>query len=270
MSDLNREKADSNAGSAKTLLSELLAVDSKHSTYQELHPLILDFLGKDISPAGKRESLRWDYMGSLSECANKTVIDIGANTGYFSFASIAQGAASVEAYEGNQQHAEFLRECATVLGMESRLAVFNAYYDFGLQSESKADIALCLNVLHHLGDDFGSKDQSMEMAKSQMVEKLHNLARHAGICWFQLGFNWQGDPARPLFPNGFKSELIEFVRQACDGAWLIEDIGIFNPVNECYEPFKKELLERFDEAGEFLNRPIFLLKSLHFHGMDED
>ena len=269
MSDSNLDKSAPNAEATKALLGELLAVDSKHSTYQQLHPLILDVVGADLSPAGKRESLRWDYMESLSEFANKSVIDIGANTGYFSLAAIAEDASSVEAYEGHQQHAEFLLESANLLGLMSRLTVFNAYFDFEPQQKGTADIALCLNVLHHLGDDFGATDQPMDKAKRQMVDSLHNLAKHAGTCWFQLGFNWMGDRNRPLFANGLKSELIEFVREACDGAWVIEDVGIYNPSEQRYEPLREELLVRFDEAGEFLNRPIFLLKSLQYQAAGE-
>lgn len=231
--------------------------------------MVLELLDADLSPAGKRESLRWEYMADLSEFAGKSVIDIGANTGYFSLAAIAAGALSVEAYEGNQQHAEFMRESANLLDLADRLKVFNAYFDFGSEQSTSADMALCLNVLHHLGDDFGAADQSMEAAKGQMVEKLHNFARHVGTCWFQLGFNWKGDRNRPLFENGLKSELIEFMRQACDGAWSIENIGIYNPAEQRYEPLREELLERFDEAGEFLNRPIFLLKSLRYQAAEE-
>ena len=66
-----------------------------------------------------------------------------------------------------------------------------------------------------------------------------------------------------------KKELIEFVREACEGAWMIEDIGIYNPVEQRYEPMRQELLERFDDAGEFLNRPLFFLRSLHSPVADE-
>ncbi|MCC8991932.1 MAG: hypothetical protein LM514_05000, partial [Streptococcus sp.] len=98
-------------------------------------------------------------------------------------------------------------------------------------------------------------------AKHQMAEKLRQLASHTQYCWLQLGFNWKGDRHQPLFENGRKAELIDFVKGNCDGAWAIEDIAVYDPVGDQYTPICDNLLSRFDELGEFLNRPLFLLRS---------
>lgn len=246
-----------------TALNQLLASRSKHSTYQELHPCLLDLLGTQQSPAGKLESARWGYMAAHCDFQGKTIIDIGANTGFFCMAAISAGATRVSAIEGNKEHAEFMLHAAHLLGWQDRFQVWHEYYDFGANEHSKADVALCLNVLHHLGDDFGSSSLSLEQARQGIGEGLRLLAGHARNCWFQLGFNWKGDRHKPLFSRGLKVELIDFVTDACASAWSIEKVAIYNPATSTYEDASDKLLVRFDDIGEFLNRPLFLLRSLH-------
>ncbi|MDD2464673.1 MAG: class I SAM-dependent methyltransferase [Desulfobulbus sp.] len=245
----------------KRRLAELLSTRSKHSTYQELHPLVQSILGFQHSPSGKHETLRWAYMATRFDFASRLMLDIGANTGYFSLAAMEQGARGVYAFEGNSSHAEFLREAAFLLQRSDRLTVYSSYFDFDYKETPKVDITLCLNVLHHLGDDFGSQETTLAAAKQQMGQRLRLLAKKSQYCWFQMGFNWKGDRHQPLFKTGNKTEMIEFVCENCANAWLVEDIAIYEPATDCYKPACDLLLQRFDDEGEFLNRPIFLLKS---------
>lgn len=97
-------------------LLNLLAARSKHSTYQELYPTLEALLGLDAPPSGKSESARWAYMQSRMEWANLSVIDIGANTGYFSIAAMQSGATQVIAIEGNTEHAKFLVAASQLMG----------------------------------------------------------------------------------------------------------------------------------------------------------
>lgn len=243
-------------------LNQLLASRSKHSNYQELHPCLRDLLGAQQSPVGKCESARWDYMVSHGDFQEKTIIDIGANTGFFCMAAISAGASSVIAIEGNKEHADFMLHAARLLGWQDRFKVLQEYYDFGANENFNADVAICLNVLHHLGDDFGSSSLSQEQARHEIVENLRLLAGNARNCWFQLGFNWKGDRHKPLFTNGLKLDLIDFVTSACASAWSIEKVAIYNPATGAYEDANDKLMSRFDDIGEFLNRPLFLLRSL--------
>ncbi|WP_163336850.1 bifunctional 2-polyprenyl-6-hydroxyphenol methylase/3-demethylubiquinol 3-O-methyltransferase UbiG [Desulfopila sp. IMCC35008] len=247
--------------SNKRRLADLLSARSKHSIYQELHPWAQSILGPQYSPTGKRETLRWNYMTSHIELTGKSLLDIGANTGFFCLAALEQGAQEVHAFEGNPAHAEFIREIAALLGLSDCLTVYNSYFDFERQTVPEINITLCLNVLHHLGDDFGSQSTTLATAKQQMGEILRQLAKQTQYCWFQIGFNWKGDRNQPLFPNGRKAEIIEFVRDTCHNTWVIEDIAIYEPAAACYKPVCDALLQRFDVVGEFLNRPLFFLKS---------
>jgi SAM-dependent methyltransferase len=246
---------------SKRLIS-LLELRSKHSSYQELHPCLRNLFDIDLLPVGKREYVRWQYMASRLDLAEKTVLDIGANTGYFSMAAIEANARFVTAMEGNRAHAEFIKETAQLLGWQERLLSANNYFEFDPYGSSEFDVTFCLNVLHHMGDDFGNQTLSMEQAQQNIMQCLINLATHTRHCWFQLGFNWKGDRNRPLFPTGLKRELIDFVESACRGHWFIEKLAIYNPETGVYEDSREELLERFDSVGEFLNRPLFLLKRL--------
>jgi SAM-dependent methyltransferase len=244
-------------------LQRLMQAHSKHSDYQLLHPSLGALLGHLPQPVGKHEAQRQRYMAQQLLLRGLSVLDIGANTGYFSFAALEAGAARVVSQEGNAEHAHFIALAAQGLGVDDRLKVRPHYYSFTDPRAERLDVTLCLNVLHHLGDDFGDQALSLDEAKVQMLVALNRLARHTRHLWMQLGFNWKGDRHRPLFAQGTKAELIDFVRQGVQGHWRIDDIAVVNPQTLGYEPIDDHNLQRFDSLGEFLNRPLFRLTSLH-------
>ena len=243
-------------------LKRLVQMHSKHSDYQLLHPSIGALLGDLPSPVGKHEAQRQRYMAKYLSLRGLSLLDIGANTGYFSFAALEAGAARVVSQEGNAEHAHFITLAAQGLGVNDRLEVRPHYYSF-TDPGAHFDVTLCLNVLHHLGDDFGDQALSLSDAKAQMSFALNCLARHTRHLWMQLGFNWKGDRQLPLFEGGTKAELIEHVREGVEGHWRIDDIAVVNPQTREYEPINDHNLQRFDSLGEFLNRPLFHLTSLH-------
>lgn len=243
-------------------LQALVHKQSKHSDYQTLHPWISSLVSEvAYQPSGKVEAQRQAYMCSHSDFSGKSILDIGANTGYFSFAALQAGATHVHAYEGNQEHATFINQAASIIGLQDKLNVHNKYFDFQSNPDSTQafDISLCLNVLHHLGDDFGNQELSIDEAKRAISAALHNLTKYCQTLWFQIGFNWKGNKNTPLFKNGRKQELIDFIQASCENDWNIDLIGIFNPKAHKYENITSNLLERFDSVGEFLNRPFFLM-----------
>ena len=244
-------------------LKEMLLKTSKHYLYQELHPCLREILNDPPTPNGKQESARWRYISSKTDFRGASVIDIGANTGFFTFAALEAGAKRVTAVEGNQTHAEFVRECWQCIGQQERLEVLKKYFDFKKTRSAQYDVALCLNVLHHTGDDFGDTNISISQAKNEIADQLRRLSRLSTLAWFQIGFNWKGNPALPLFETGTKSEVIEFVNAACMNSWEVTEISAHNPESGAYEDISPRLLKRFDNSGEFLNRPLLLLRSLH-------
>lgn len=248
---------------AKTPLRTLYDAHSKHSSYQLVHPSLMPLLGDPQGlPKGKNEVQRQRAMENLARFDDRRVLDIGANTGYFSFAALAQGAKQVVAQEGNARHAEFIATAGAQLGAGERLQVRSGYYDFNQPREEVFDICLCLNVLHHLGDDFGDPQLSLQQARQQMLAGLNGLARHARCVFLQIGFNWKGQVGQSLFDGGQKAALVEFV---CDGVskhWRVDEILVASGFGGSYEPLNGRNVARDDSLGEFLNRPLFQLSSL--------
>lgn len=242
-------------------LTALALASSKHSDYQTLHPMIASLIGGCYAPAGKKEAERFDWMSSRLPLSGKSVLDIGANTGYFSFAAISAGASQVRAVEGNAAHAAFMQTASAALTPRPALTVANRYFDFGAGDAPFHDVVFCLNVLHHLGDDFGNPDLNVSQAKAEIARSLQALARQCDVVWLQLGFNWKGRVSEPLFARGSKQEVIDFVTEACDDAFAIESTAIYDPASGTYAAASEALKARFDSIGEFLNRPLFLLRA---------
>ena len=248
----------------KERLENLYSKSSKHSNYQVFPDSFKGLINQeelDIHTRYERE--RFSYIIKHINLKGKDVVDIGGNTGFFTFSAEEAGASHVDYYEGNAAHAEFVKTAALALNKISNISVFNDYYAFE-GSESVHDVCFCLNVLHHLGDDFGSVND-MEEAKSRMLAAINALALINDIMLFQLGFNWKGNRYKCLFQNGTKRELISFIDN-CNDNWEILHIGIAVKKDNyvTYEELNDLNIERNDELGEFLNRPLFIMKSKVF------
>lgn len=241
-------------------LTNLYQEASKHSNYQILADDLERYVCKEnITILSRYESERMNYILSHIDLKGKKIIDIGGNTGYFTFQSIKAGAESVVYYEGNKTHAEFVTVATEALGLKDKVIIHDEYYLFDKEKED-ADICFCLNVIHHLGDDF-DKVNGKENAK-KMIDCINQLARCAKILVLQLGYNWKGNRDLPLLKNGTKQEMIEFIQEETKYAWDIVSIGIAEGEknNIKYFELNENNVERKNELGEFLNRPIIILK----------
>ena len=235
---------------------------SKHSNYQILaEDLQHLFKDDELVIQSRYEKQRLDYILKHTEIRNKTLIDIGANTGYFSFELLKRGLHNVVCYEGNKQHALFIQDSANLLELNDRIKVYNQYFDFR-QTKQKYDIMLLLNVLHHIGDDYGDSKINVEQAKKTIINQLNNMSNMADTIIFQLGFNWKGDRKSCLFKAGLKEEMIEYIKDGVRNNWDIQSIGIAEKIHNkiIYNELNSENIKREDELGEFLNRPIFIMK----------
>ena len=170
----------------------------------------------------------------------------------------------VDYFEGNRIHCDFVSAASKYIDVP--INVFCEYITVETSLKSKYDIMFFLNVLHHLGDDFGESKINIEDAKNEMKLIFQSLSVYTKILVFQLGYNWKGDILSPLFPKGEKSELINFVEKAIAGFFKIKFIGIAEESNEkiCYKDLNESNINRNDKIGEFLNRPLFILESLKY------
>lgn len=254
-----------NEMSTKDELIAYYSNTSKHSNYQILPKRLKSILGdNDVVTRTRSEEERLRYVLEKVDFKDKSVLDIGGNTGFFTFELCDAGALKVNHYEGNKEHSEFVGLAAQALDMSDRVKTTNAYFPFDGSFKDKYDVILLFNVLHHIGDDYGDKDTSVERAKSEIITELNGLKDNADTVVFQMGFNWQGDPKKPLFDKGTKEEVIDFVKTGVVGSYVIQAIGIAQRSEDGsieYADLNDENIKRDDSLGEFLNRPIFILRS---------
>jgi SAM-dependent methyltransferase len=247
----------------RTALRALYDARSKHSSYQLIHPTLLPHLGDAAAlPAGKQEAQRQRWFERAVPMSGKSVLDIGANTGYFSFAALESGARHVRSQEGNAAHAEFIATAAAAAGVADRLDVVPAYFEFTRDADRRFDVALCLNVVHHLGDDFGDGALSLAQARAKMLDAVNAMTAWTKTLVLQIGFNWKGDRHQPLFDGGEKSAVIEFVRAGTAAHWHIDEIVVADAATGEYVPADAGNLPRNDALGEFMNRPLFRMTAL--------
>ncbi|AKJ38886.1 class I SAM-dependent methyltransferase [Methanosarcina barkeri] len=247
-------------------LLRLYTAKSKHSAYQQLPESLLSIMGYPRLEVVRRyEKERFEFILESFSLAHSSILDIGGNTGYFTISAIEHGADHVDYYEGNDNHANFVYIASLALGIAEKIKINKQYFGFKLNAvdQKQYDICFCLNVLHHLGDDFGCQSIGLSNAKTKMIESLDNLAYYVNVIFFQMGFNWKGDRNIPIFENGTKKEMIQFIADGVSDKWEIVDIAIPENVNGKikYKKASSENIERNDKLGEFLNRPIFVLKS---------
>lgn len=251
----------------KYKLIELHKKNTKHSNYQILPNALVNILDKtQLKIHSRHESERMIYFVSKVSFENKKILDIGANTGYFTFESIDAGASSVVVYEGNKNHAEFITEASKIVSYP--ILAKPEYYAFEEDNTNYYDVVLLLNIVHHLGDDYGDNSVNKENAKKQMLQCINKLSKNCEKMIFQMGFNWKGNRYDCLFDNGTKNEQIKFIEAGIESYWKIENIGVAEKENGqiVYKDLTEKNIKRDDTLGEFLNRPIIILKSLCYNG----
>lgn len=249
----------------KENLEKLYMQKSKHSNYQILSSKLSTIINTDLLETTTRyEEERLKFIVEHIKINGKTLLDIGGNSGFFSFELLDRGLHKVFYYEGNKTHAEFVKLSSELLNIREKIYIFPEYFDFEVLSNKQGyDITLLLNVLHHIGDDFGETELSMKKAKEKMMIYLNKMAGISEYMVFQLGFNWKGNREKALFENGTKKEMIDFIKESVKNNWDIIKIGAASEKNNqiIYEELNDKNIQRMDRLGEFLNRPIFIMKS---------
>lgn len=243
-------------------LEQLYKKKSRHSQYQILASNVEPLLVYEKPPKSKFEKERWDYIISHINVDGMKVLDIGGNTGFFTFESCNnRKPKSVDYYEGNREHAEFVDLASRILGLDDIIKVHPEYFLFGEQNEVW-DVVYFLNVIHHIGFDF-EQDVTIDTVKTKMLEHINEMAKYSKTMVFQMGFNWYGNIDKCLFEYGTKKEVEDYIISGTKDNWIVEKIGIVEKVGGSfmYKDMNERNNVRIDSYGEFLNRPLFIMKS---------
>lgn len=248
-----------------------LEITLREDIYQTYHPFVLKALKRMGAPGAGASSITLDaeraaFMFAHQSATGKRVLDIGANQGYMSIEAALRGAQCVDAFESNDVDGAFLSQAALAFPELKALAAYALNYEFDQRNE-RWNYVVCLNVLHHVGRYFDGHVGEMAQAKAVMARHLQRLLTPGGCLWLQLGFNWQGDTRQPMFPNGTKREMTDFVTGLLGTDARMATIGIYNPHSHAYEPvtlgdWSHPLWQRMDTLGEFGNRPLYLIESV--------
>lgn len=249
-------------------LLELYHETSKHSNYQIVASMLEKYISnQNIDVISRYEKERLKYFVENIDIKDKKILDIGGNTGFFTFELLNHSASKVIYYEGNKVHAQFVKEASKILDLEDIVNVHDEYFLFDNTNKDSYDVIFLLNVLHHVGDDYGDDMLTKEKALKVITKSLQSLASKTKILVFQLGFNWKGNRNLPLFDDGTKKEMIDFIAEGIKHHFTIETIGIAENEEKkvVYNRLNESNIQRVDDLGEFLNRPIFIMKSKLFH-----
>jgi len=239
-------------------LQKLYDITSKHSQYQKLPKSVTNLIGEVEQKINRYEYERLEYINSNIDLNNKTILDVGSNTGFFSVSSIESGANLVDVYEGDKSHADFISDISDTLDLN--ISVNQKYLQFNETFDKKYNLVYLLNVVHHFGDDFGDTKISIKKAKEKMSEILKYFSDKTEFMVFQMGYCWKGDRNLLLFENGSKKEMLSFVEIFIKNYWVILNIGILESDSNYYN-LNNSNIKNEPKLKEFGNRPLFILKS---------
>lgn len=203
----------------------------KHGVYQQLPA----FLTRDFgirAPVDERwrgDRTRLDYLRSRIDFTGLRVVDIGANTGFFSLTLAHDDAAQVTAVEPDPANNAFLQAVGQHYGLDRMQASATPVTLDTVGALPESDLVLLLNVLHHAGDDFDRTHVPDAGAlAAYMTEYLARLARTTGRMVYQLGYNWCGNKATPVFPGVREPyAMLRYLEPIFrDAGWVIEHAAL--------------------------------------------
>jgi SAM-dependent methyltransferase len=270
-------------------LRSLYAANNKHDNYQNLPDFVQEELGFNvvIDEQWRGDSARYKFLlESLDFKKNETVVDIGANTGFFtlSFARKFPDTLFV-AYEINPNHVEFIQQIVRYFEMKNvRVNVLSVDYA-GVKKILPCDFILNFNVLHHAGVDFDKgRINDMREYFEYCSRYLNLLSEKTGNMVFQMGYNWGGNKQHPIVPvQNDLEKIIYSCKLFLGSGWSVKDIALCKKNGELeYHKLPPGLLKsllisissgtsiapeitsymesfHFQELSEFYRRPIFIL-----------
>jgi len=140
---------------------------------------------KLIFPDGTILNGIWDMSKYLNyykipqDLSGKTVLDVGAKTGYFSFEFAKRGARKVIALDN---YPDAIREAVIPLMNTNVEVVIKDLFDLD-ESFGKFDLVFCSSVLIHVSDMFAAIKKLREVTKEQVIIStiIRNDSKYDGI-----------------------------------------------------------------------------------------
>jgi len=267
-------------------LRKLYSDESKHSRYQSIPDFVAaatgyeESLNEEWRSDKPRYQLIKDWLPAKREFS---LLDIGANTGFFSL-SIAHDfpKSRVTACEVNATHAKFINRVIEHFGLPNISVLCKSADLGGIGGLEPHEIMLNMNVLHHAGCDFDSGCISSPEELSNYGERYLTSCRLvAQRLVFQMGYNWGGNKKTPIVPGLDHGRKLLFSRDLLRSTgWDIESIAVaekpiesdpisYGPLpseywanNEHDEPIQNYLTGAgFRHVwSEFFRRPIFFCR----------
>ena len=286
MTDKDIEDSTMNAqAQARQSLEQLYAETSKHAQYQTLPDELAKKLGVqfEVNEAWRGDRPRYPLLKEfIQQGPSASVLDVGANTGFFSLSLAADlKASAITACELNSTHAKIIRFLAEIGGY-SPFHVTEQPADLQhVDAFGHFDVALHLNILHHAGHDFDKADVPDRGSFMQYgVRYLSGFRATADRMVFQMGYNWGGNKELPLVALNDQAGKVRFTMELLDGAgWDVQAIGLakrdgadaavvlekFAPDSLPSDPSELDsfLKARYGEHlwSEFYQRPLWFCKS---------
>ncbi|MGW8824331.1 class I SAM-dependent methyltransferase [Paenibacillus lautus] len=269
-------------------LKNLYKDSSKHSTYQNIPSFVQEALGyqEHINEEWRGDTARYKFiLGFLQELKVDSIVDIGANTGFFSHSLMKDlPNISVTAIEPNKNHAEFIREINEIFNLTNIKVI-----DKPLQIENfdalqnEFDCALILNVLHHAGVDF-DQDKVKEPYEvwDYMENYLNKFSKVSSLIILQLGYNWGGDKTKPIVPTSDCYRMFSnLYNSAKRSGWNIREAAYYFKREQEYKTMPQSILDTIDNdesksrdlfnswylsmdistSSEFYKRPLLILEN---------
>ncbi len=186
-------------------LVDLIKGTTKHGNYQQLPPTLPPEILSQVYhyDSVRLESARFEWLDSHSVFKNKKILEIGANTGYFSIRAASERGASSIAYEPDPKLAEAMRIISCMCNTDNNIEVRSEPFTLTKpELLPQADLIINLNVIHHAGFDFDQETvKKIDDWKLYAIEYLKRLTGIGPLMVFQTGYTWGGGSDN-LCPSG--------------------------------------------------------------------
>lgn len=164
------------------LLKEMLIkspIESKAPVYQPIYFSDFNDIRTSLNSKQFLKKFNIIFENIDYDLAGKRVIDIGSNTGYFSFAA-AQRGAIVDAIETSQKYIELSKKLSEIYCIPN-INFINRPIDFDLLHDKKYDYGFMLSVFQWISQ--GNK----QLDYAQRI--LLDVSKKVDVLFFELGCN---------------------------------------------------------------------------------